>query len=279
MPIPEKLPEIEDYRSAFKGMYRKDILELLAKAGRAVSFAELEYILGPRYGKGYGKDGKMKGILNHDLKALEDEGIIIRVGGKTRERKNKTRNEGKLIEGKLRGVFELKYKTPLCHIFDSSEIPYAYLGLLGKRDDKTESETETAIKLLKNFFEKFLNKKDFNFKSITVINTYKAIAGWEDYAPRYVTYWHLLKDEEINRIEPIEEKVKAILPDLMRNYNLIMDCTSLTKPPSIALYELAKRHGIPLIYVHIKVKEEESELTWIIKKEDLIKNFGIENSR
>jgi len=44
-----------------------------------------------------------------------------------------------------------------------------------------------------------------------------------------------------------------------------MDCTSATKPATIAYYELAQKLWIPLIYVY----EETKQLKWLISKEDI----------
>jgi len=125
---------------------------------------------------------------------------------------------------------ELKYKTPLCYIFDSPNVPYAYLGLLGERKERSETETETALKLLA--------KENFKFDRITVFTTYKSIPEWEEVALSNVN-WHLLKDKEITVVKTVESKIEQVLTDLIRKYILIMDCTSLTKPATIAYYKLA----------------------------------------
>ncbi|WXG41613.1 MAG: hypothetical protein WED07_12760 [Candidatus Freyarchaeum deiterrae] len=177
-----------------------------------------------------------KSTLDYNLTILASNGIITRD----------------------RGLIRLEYKTPLCYIFDSprTRASYAYLGLLGERSGRSESETETAINLL--------GEEGFVFSRVAVVTTHRCAAEWEGVAPGSVD-WFLLKDEEISLVEVIEARVEASLSDLLRNYVLIMDCTSATKPATIAYYRLATRHKIPLVYVY----EKKKELTWIISREDL----------
>lgn len=153
---------------------------------------------------------------------------------------------GKGIVSREGGLIRLEYKTPRCYIFDSPKISYAYLGLLGERGGRIESETETAINLLAG--------EGFSFSRVTVVTTYGCAAEWKGVAPSNVS-WCLLEDEEISSVEIIESRVEANLPDLVRNYVLIMDCTSATKPATIAYYKLADNYHVPLVYVYEKKKE------------------------
>ncbi|WXG39263.1 MAG: hypothetical protein WED07_00255 [Candidatus Freyarchaeum deiterrae] len=154
----------------------------------------------------------------------------------------------------------MEYKTPLCYVFDSPRISYAYLGLLGERGGRSESETGTALNLLAG--------AGFSFSSVTVVTTYGCAAEWKGVAPSNVS-WCLLEDEEISSVEIIESRVEANLFDLIRNYVLVMDCTSATKPATIAYYKLAVNYHVPLVYVY----EKKRELTWIVSKEDLLKKL------
>nr|MDO8080303.1 hypothetical protein [Candidatus Freyarchaeota archaeon] len=124
--------------------------------------------------------------------------------------------------------------------------PYAYLGLLGERKGRIEIETETAIK--------FLEKEGFTFERVMIVIIKECENDWEDVAPIGVE-WYLVNDEEIKRVEGVESRVEAKLPDLVRNYVLIMDCTAATFPTTIAYYKLADRHKVPLIYVYWDTKE------------------------
>ena len=67
----------------------------------------------------------------------------------------------------------------------------------------------------------------------------------------------------------MKRKVLPQLETLLRNYLVIMDCTSATKPATIAYYELAQTYLIPLIYTYEKTKE----LKWLISKETIEKRL------
>ena len=178
--------------------------------------------------------GIPKSSLDYNLAILAKKGIINRE----------------------KGTIHLDYKTPLCFIFDSPRIPYAYLGLLGERSERIESETETAIQLFKDL--------GVLFEKIVVATTHRAVAEWESLTHLNVE-WCLLSDEEISRVNTVEEKVLPRLVELMRNYRVVMDCTSATKPATIAYYRLATLFRVPLIYVY----ESRKELIWVISREDL----------
>ena len=218
---------VVDYKSVLGKKNTRSILGTLAHVGGEIRFSDL-----------WRSTGISKSTLNYNLVILARREIISRE----------------------KGLIRLKYKTPLCYIFDSPKTPYAYLGLLGERGGRSESETETAIKLLEN--------EGFTFKRVTILTTHRCAAEWEEAAPSNAN-WYLLKDQEISMVETIESKTEAHLPDLTRDYILIMDCTSATNPATIAYYKIAIRHKIPLIYVY----EKKRTLTWIISKEDLHKEL------
>ena len=67
----------------------------------------------------------------------------------------------------------------------------------------------------------------------------------------------------------MKRKVLPQLESLLRNYLVIMDCTSATKPATITYYELAQTYLIPLIYICEKTKE----LKWLISKETIEKRL------
>lgn len=224
-----------DYRSALEQRNRRAILEELAKAGGQNQSLPLK-----------GSVGLSQNTFGHQINILRMNNVISIEGDKIR----------------------LERKTPLCYIFNSTKIPYAYLGLLGERKGRSESETETALKLLakENFpKENSQSEKDQKHEiKVTVFETYKSIPEWENITPSNIN-WHLLRDEEITNVKTVEEKVEQVLKELIRNHILVMDCTALNKPATIAYYKLAEKYMIPLIYVY----EDEKELIWLISKEDI----------
>jgi len=68
-----------------------------------------------------------------------------------------------------------------------------------------------------------------------------------------------------------KRKVLPQLESLLRNYIVIMDCTSATKPATIAYYEIAQTYLIPLIYIY----EETKELKWLISRETIKEKLRI----
>lgn len=199
------------------------ILRKLALGDGEASFSELAK-----------STGIPKSTLEHNLNILESKKIITK---------------------SKRGPIKLTYKTPLCYIFDSPSA-YAYLGLLGERNEREESETETAISLLK--------EKGISFGKVVVATTHRAVAEWESLT-RLNVEWCLLSDEEISRVNEVEARTKPKLVELIGNYRVVMDCTSATKPATIAYYRLATLFRVPLIYVY----ESRKELIWVISREDL----------
>jgi len=52
--------------------------------------------------------------------------------------------------------------------------------------------------------------------------------------------WILCYEDEIINIDTIKDKVTPQLESLMKDFIVIIDCTSATKPATIAYYELPK---------------------------------------
>ncbi|MBS7618506.1 winged helix-turn-helix transcriptional regulator [Candidatus Bathyarchaeota archaeon] len=236
-----EFPNYEEL-SKRKWKYTKPILGLLLRSGKAFSHSELVKILNiPQ---------KRKSTLWYNLDVLEKLGFIARERVETREKWVK------------RGPIKLKFKTPLCFIANTLGVPYAYLGLLGLKDKLEVSETETAVKILENI--------GLKFERIVVVTTQKAVGVWSNAIdPRLKIEWHTLSEAEFNRIERVEERVRPIVVELMREYILIMDCTSGPRPAGIAYYRLASQFKVPLIYVYLPDKT----LLWLISKEMLEKEL------
>ncbi|MDW8044993.1 MAG: hypothetical protein RMJ31_04390 [Nitrososphaerota archaeon] len=218
-----------------KRKYVKKIVYYLSKIGKEVRFSQLMNWLNIPPSK--------KSTLSNNIDVLVKYGIVERVG---------------------RGAIRLRFKTPLCFITKPTSISYAYLGLLGLKEKWEVSETETAIRLLE--------REGFKFDRILVVTTQRAIGSWEkavapDIQSKIV--WYTLSEEELNRIDIVEAKVKPKLIELLKDYATIMDCTSGPRPAGIAYYKLADHFRVPLIYVYVG----EKELVWLISKEDLKKEF------
>lgn len=170
-----------------------------------------------------------------------------------------------ITEGEKRAPVTLRFKTPLCFLAGTPKIPYAYLGLLGMRESRKESETATAVRLLER-------EAGIRFEKVTVLTTREASGSWTgsvgaELEDRMETIHIDVK--KMNDIAAVEKRMRQKLAELMRAYNLIMDCTSGLRPSGIAYYRLASQYSIPLIYVY----EDEERIFWLKSKDDLCKEF------
>ncbi|MEM2319647.1 MAG: hypothetical protein QXW82_07820 [Candidatus Bathyarchaeia archaeon] len=168
----------------------------------------------------------------------------------------------KVVEKEVKGTYRLTYKTPLCFIFPAkTKIPIAYVGLMGKRETRKEPEPEIAIELLK--------KEKLKPDLIYVATSPEALNEWKDLKLPY--QWILCYEEEIIDIESVKQKIQPQLISLLREYIVVMDCTSATKPATIAYYELAQTYCAPLIYIY----EETKKMKWLISRDTIIKQLNI----
>jgi DNA-binding transcriptional ArsR family regulator len=167
-----------------------------------------------------------------------------------------------IIEKEVKGTYRLTYKTPLCFVFPTKiKIPIAYFGLLGRKEARTKPEPQVAITLL----EKENLKPDLTY----VVTSPEALNDWKDLKLPY--QWLLCYEDEIINVDSVKHKILPQLTSLLKEYIVIMDCTSATKPATIAYYELAQIYNIPLIYIY----EETKELKWLISKETIKKQLKI----
>ena len=165
-----------------------------------------------------------------------------------------------VIEMETKGTYRLTYKTPLCFIFETEKpINVAYFGLLGRREKREKPEPEVAIELLK--------KEGYKLNLKYVTTSPEALQEWKNLKLPY--HWILCYENEIINVDSVKEKVKPQLLSLLKDCLVIMDCTSATKPATIAYYELAQTLWTPLIYVY----EDTKELKWLISKETIKKRI------
>ncbi len=169
----------------------------------------------------------------------------------------------KIVEKEVKGTYRLTYKTPLCFIFPTkTRTPIAYFGLMGKRENRKQPEPEIAIELLK--------KEKLKPDLIYVATSPEALNEWKDLKLPY--QWILCYEEEIIDIESVKQKIQPQLISLLKEYIVIMDCTSATKPATIAYYELAQTYYAPLIYIY----EETKKMKWLISRDTIIKRLNIQ---
>jgi DNA-binding transcriptional ArsR family regulator len=159
----------------------------------------------------------------------------------------------KVIQREVKGTYRLTFKTPLCLIFNPKQkTQIAYFGLLGRQEERKEPEPHTAIDLL----EKEQLKPDLTY----VVTSPDALDDWKKLKLPY--QWILCYEDEIIDVDAVKRKVIPQLLTLLRDCIVIMDCTSATKPATIAYYELAQKLWIPLIYIY----EETKQMKWLISR-------------
>jgi DNA-binding transcriptional ArsR family regulator len=224
--------EMPNYQLAVSVENSRRVLRTLAINGGIATFSEIE-----------AQSGVRGSVLTHHLDRLQRFNIIKR---------------------EVRGTYRLKYKTPLCFIFNSKEkVPIAYFGLLGQRESREKPEPEVALKLL----EKGQLKPHITY----VVTSPEALNDWKKLKLPY--QWILCYEDEIINVDLVKEKVTPQLHNLLKDFIVIMDCTSATKPATIAYYELAQTFWIPLIYVYEKTKQ----LKWLLSKETIKRKLGLTN--
>ena len=164
-------------------------------------------------------------------------------------------DEHKLVLKTEWGVYRSTFKIPFYYILKGLK-SLTYIGLLGYRDSREEPEPITA--------KKILEKNNVTIERGYIITTKEAEQDWADkdldgYTVVYVT------KEELLCIPKIENKICRIVEEEEKESPMILDCTSLTKTATIAMYNVAKKYLLPLIYVY----EHTKELYWVISTEDI----------
>lgn len=161
-----------------------------------------------------------------------------------------------VIQREVKGTYRLTYRTPLCFIFNPKQkIPVAYFGLLGQSEDRQQPEPQVAIQLLE--------KEKLKPELMYVVTSLETLNGWKPMKLQY--QWILCYDDEIANVEAVKRKITPQLLSLLRDYIVVMDCTSATKPATIAYYELAQKLWIPLMYLY----EQTKQLKWLISRENI----------
>jgi DNA-binding transcriptional ArsR family regulator len=219
------------YGEALKSEKRRRIVKALAELGGEASFSQIERA-----------SGVTGNTLVHNLNALQ---LKFRI-----------------IESPVKGTYRLRFKTPLGYIFAPQKAhPLVYLGLLGRRDRRDVPETKVALDLLKN--------EGIIPQLIYVTTSVEALQEWKELELPY--HWITAYESEIADIDAIKNKVRQQLKILIKDHVVILDCTSATKPATIAYYELANQYLTPLIYIY----EPTGVLKWLISRQDLIRRLGI----
>lgn len=227
------------YDTAMQQPRKRAIIKAIAEEGGIARFSTIARITGVR-----------DNVLVHHLNGLRQLGIVEST-----------------VPADSGGPYLLTYKTPLCFIFSQqqkdSEQSMVYMGLLGERDGRKESETAVALQLLKK-------DRGIKFDSTCVVTSVESAQQWSDIEGSR-DEWILLTNKQVSDIDSIKRKVESVLTRLIKQNMVIMDCTSLTKPATIAMYELAQKYLIPLVYVY----EPQRKLKWLISRETLLQRFKV----
>jgi len=222
-----------DYRGAMKPKNSGKVIQALASRGGTANFSDIERA-----------SGLKAGILTYHLDRLRSLGIV---------------------ESEVKGTYRLRYRTPLCFAFESRpKTPWAYLGLMGRKEQRETPEPKDALELLK--------REGITSKLIYVVTSPEAVSDWKHLRLPYE--WILCYEDEMIEMDAVRNKVQPQLEVLLRDHLVVMDCTSSTKPATIAFYQLAQTYLIPLVYV----QEARRRLKWLVSKEDIIRQVGLKPS-
>ncbi len=190
------------------------------------------------YGELKRATGFSDGVLNHHLNILTRRRLVEKVG---------------------RGVYMLMdVRIPFLM---GARTPVAYLGLLGLRLGRETPEPDVALSLLEG--------EGFRVSEAYVATTHQALMEWGPLTQGYT--WILLTTQEIIDVEAVKRRVEPILRTLVKTHGVIIDCTSATKPATIAYYQLSEELHLPLIYVY----EEKRQLVWLKTPKQILRQLGI----
>jgi DNA-directed RNA polymerase subunit K/omega len=244
---------LEDLSNRKSEVFRDamEILRLLGEKGGVAGFNDIaSYLKSLR-----GAKEREPSVAKHLIGILEEHDIIQRVR----------------IEG---GPYALKYKTPFCWLFGKDRVEYVYFGLLGAwRPPGREIVTKTALNLLKN--------DGYQVSQIHILTTQSGYDAWrkelDELRKEYqelrrsdILHYYLCPEQEVDDFGVIKRIIEPFIQSLLRDYVVILDGTGLTKPATLAMYELARKYCIPMIYVY----EAERRLHWCVSKESISERLG-----
>jgi hypothetical protein len=225
-------PSYPDYYKALLHQRRRKIVKAIAQVGGVAKFSTIAK-----------SSGIKDNVLLHHLNVLISHGVVEQI----------------ITDGPYR----LKYMTPLNFIFNPSSVQRdltVYVGLLGEKMSRSEAETVVALDLLK--------KEGILTGLFYVVSSREAASSWDDL--NLPINWILCEKDSITDIDRIMKKVEINIRDLIREHFVIMDCTSFNKPATIAMYELAQRYLIPLIYIY----EPQRKLKWLVSMQSILGRFN-----
>ena len=223
---------IPDYDNALSNNNRRKIVKAISQMQGVTSFSNIERSTGVK-----------ANVLTHNLRKLQKFRVIDMV---------------------TKGTYKLRYRTPLCYICQqqSKHTDVVYVGLLGKKDSRQIPETAVALQLLAS--------TQLYPKLVYVSTSIDGLESWRNLKLPY--YWITLYEDEIFDIDTIKQKIRPQLESLLREFLVILDCTSATKPATVAYYELAREYLIPLVYVY----EQSKKLKWLISTDSLAKTLFLQ---
>ena len=168
-------------------------------------------------------------IISHALNSLVKIGLVEKLG---------------------KGNYTVKFKTPLCFIYSNKEqFEVKLISLLGLKEDREEPEPIVARSLLE--------AQGYSIREVIVITTERAINEWGGLLGDFSV--KIIDSRDATNIQRVENFVARVINNYLHKEVIILDLTSLTKPATIAIYNLAVKNLIPLIYVY----EQTRQLHWI----------------
>ena len=207
--------------------------------GRQVEIIKILSILGgsASYSEIKRRMGISDGSLVWNLNILIDKGIVEKVG---------------------HGGYRLLNKT--YQFLFSKETPVTYVGMLGRRMGRVRAEPDLAVSLLR--------KCEINVENGYVITTLEAYESWKKLEEGYRIIF--VERDDLVSIGRMVDTLERLLGDIWGESAVVLDCTSLTKPATIAFYKVSEERLLPLIYIY----EDEGRLVWLKDRESILRSIG-----
>jgi len=184
--------------------------------------------------------------ITYYLRCLAEEGVIYK---------------------ETRGVYRLRtfrYCIPFWDVCPK----FSLLTALGRRDSRDIPEPLVALNLLKESFERKLRgQEEIVISPIKIITTATALGEWKDRTEDLsrIGEFKVVPEEYLISLEKIFQLLVKIVDELEKETIPILDCTPLTKIYTIAIFNIAIRRGLPVIYIY----EAKKKLIFIQSLEQL----------
>ena len=157
-----------------------------------------------------------------------------------------------IIQKIARGVYRLK-TFRYCIPFWRECPKFSLVTALGKRNSRDIPEPLVALDLLKDELSKRLKKHERpTISHIKIITTTTALEEWRDRTEDLsrIGEFKVVPEDYLISLEKMYRLLLGIIDKLEEETIPILDCTPLTKVYTIAIFNIAIKRGLPVIYIY-----------------------------